>query len=298
VRSPVPRLADGFPGERLAVLPPAVLRRARALPVCRDLSVTHIGRFDQARGHYVVRPAGRPEHVLIVCLAGAGTVAIGHTSYRLHRGHGIVLPPRHAHRYAADMDNPWTIFWFHFVGRRAADYVAAIGAGAGHPQFWVQDIERLAHAFEECYPYVLGGYGDAELIGLSTGFARLLGLCRNLQRSINQRIRQTEDRVLRSLTLMRENLDRTLSLEHIARHAGLSVPHFAAMFRRQLHCSPIEFHIRLRMQRACELLESSDHTAAEIADALGYRDPLYFSRLFRRKIGQPPTAYRAANVHR
>ena len=260
--------------------------------------MTHTGRFDHVRGHYVSRPQGRPEHVLIICLAGEGRVRLEHASYHLRRGHGIVLPPRRAHSYAANMDNPWTIFWFHFVGRRAADYVAAVGAEPAHPRFWVQDIDQVAEAFEECYRHVLGGYTDAELIGLSTAFARLLGLCRNLQRSPSLRRRQTEDRVLRTLRFMRGNLHRSLKLEEMAQQAGLSVPHFGAMFRKQLNCPPLEFHIRLRMQRACELLETTGHTAAEIADALGYGDPLYFSRIFRQKIGQPPSAYRAANLHR
>jgi AraC family transcriptional regulator, arabinose operon regulatory protein len=294
--SSVLRMAEGFPGERLVVLPSAVVHRSHALPVCRDLCVTHIGRFDHVRGHYVARPRGRPEHVLMVCLAGEGKVKIEQTSYRLSRGHGIVLPPRRSHQYAADAKNPWSLVWFHFGGRRAAAYVGSLGAETG-PRFWVQDVDQVADAFEECYRYVLGGYQDAELFGLSTSFARLLGLCRTLQRSPSLRRRQTEDRVLKVLHLMRANLHRTMTLEEMGQQAGLSVPHFSAMFRKQLNCSPLEFHIRLRMERACALLESSSHTAAEIAYGLGYADPLYFSRLFRQKIGQSPSAYRESNTH-
>ena len=290
-------MAEGFPGERLTILPSAVVHRAHALPVCRDLCVTHTGRFDHVRGHYVSRPHGRPEHVLILCLAGEGRVKIEQTSHRLSRGHGIVLPPRRSHQYSADVKNPWSLCWFHFVGRRAAAYVSSLSADSESPCFWVQDVDQLADAFEECYRHVLGGYVDAELFGLSTSFARLLGLCRTLQRAPSLRRRQTEDRVLKVLHLMRANLHRAITLEEMARHAGLSVPHFSAMFRKQLNCSPLEFHIRLRMERACALLESTNHTAAEIAYGLGYADPLYFSRLFRQKIGQAPTAYRENNTH-
>jgi AraC-like DNA-binding protein len=292
VKPKVARIADGFPGERLTILPAAVTRRARRLPVCADLCVTHTGRFDHVRGHFVTRPQGRPEHILIVCLAGGGTVRLESHTHHLRAGHGIVLPPHRAHSYAADVRNPWSLFWFHFTGRRAQDYVAALDLEPVHPRFWVQDIAQLAEAFEECYSYVLGGYTDADLIGLSTAFARLLGRCRTLQRSASLRLRRTEDRVLRTLQFMRQNLHRTLTLEEIARHASLSVPHFGTMFRRQLNCPPLEMHIRLRMQRACELLETTDRTVAEIGAALGYDDPLYFSRLFRQKIGQPPTRYR------
>ena len=49
--------------------------------------------------------------------------------------------------------------------------------------------------------------------------------------------------------LSRVSAHRTLTLAEIAHHAALSVPHFGAMFRRQLNCSPLEMHIRLRMQR-------------------------------------------------
>lgn len=286
------RIADGFPGERLTILPEAVVRRARDRPVCRDLCVTHTGRFDRVQGHFVDRPHGRPEHVLIVCLAGKGRVKLESHSHHLSRGHGIVLPPRRAHAYIADARDPWSLFWFHFTGRKADDYVAALELDPAHPRFWVQDIEQLGDAFEECFSYVLGGYTNADLLGLSTSFSRLLGRCRTLQRSANLRLRQTEDRVLRALKYMRQNLHRTLTLEEFARHSTLSVPHFGAMFRRQVNCSPVEMHIRLRMQRACELLESSSLTVGEIGAALGYADPLYFSRAFRQKIGQPPTQYR------
>lgn len=295
--STVSRIADGFPGERLTILPSLVMQRAQALPVSRDLRVTHTGRFDHVKGHYVSRPHGRAEYVLIVCLAGEGRVTLERSAYRLSRGHGIILPPRRAHHYAADARNPWSLFWFHFVGRRAADYAGLLREGSASPRFWVQDVDQLADAFEECYRHVLGGHLDPELFGLSTSFARLLGLCRLLQRSSSLRRRQTEDRILKSLRFLRENLQRTLTLEEMARHAGLSVPHFSAMFRKQLNCSPLEFHIRLRMGRACALLESPARTAAEIAYGLGYADPLYFSRLFRRKIGLSPSAYRVINDH-
>jgi len=290
----LPRLAEGFPGERLTILPPLVVQRARQLPVCRDLCVTHTGRFDHVQGHYVERKGGRPEHVMIFCLAGEGRVQLGRASHRLACGHGIVLPPGQAHRYAADASAPWTIFWFHFTGRRARDYVAALGVRPGRPHFWVQDVDAVAEAFEDCYRHVRGGYTDAELFALSTSFGRLLGLCRALQRPAEARRRDAEDRVQRTLRFMRENLHRPVALGALAREAALSVPHFSAVFRRQMRCSPVEFHIRLRMQRACELLLTTPLAAGAIGTRLGYEDPLYFSRLFRKKIGVPPSAYRRA----
>jgi len=286
------RISEGFPGERLTILPPRVVERARRLPVCRDLCVTHTGRFDRVRGHYVERPHGRPEYVFILCLTGEGRVHVNRSTYHLHCGSGIVLPPNVAHRYEADVDAPWTVFWFHFVGKRAADYVAALGLPASGRVFWVQEVDAIAEAFEDCYRHVLGGYSDGELVALSTSFARLLGMCRSLQRSKNERRRLTEERITATLRFMRANIGNLLTLESLAHASSLSVPHFSAVFREQMKCSPIEFHIRLRMQRACELLLTTSLDVGEIARKVGYDDPLYFSRIFSRKVGISPRSYR------
>ena len=96
---------------------------------------------------------------------------------------------------------------------------------------------------------------------------------------------------------MRENLGRPLMLAEIARHAGLSVPHFSAMFRKQMNCSPIQLLTRLKLQHACQCLETTDGSIAEIAFSLGFEDPFYFSRNFTQHIGCTPTDYRKQTAH-
>ena len=285
-------MADGFPGERLTILPPAVLRRGHTLAGCRGLCVTHTGRFDHVHGHYVARPHGTREHVLILCLSGAGRGYLDGVGWSLRGGQGVLLPPGLPHDYTADPDNPWTLIWFHFVGAWAEEYAQIVGGVGRHRKFTVHNIEVLIEAFEECYRYVLGGYTDADLIGLSTCFARLLGLCRTLQRPANPRGRHSEDRVLRTIRFMREHLSRPISLEELAQTANLSIPHYSAMFKRQMNCSPVEFLTRLRLQKACERIESSNDTIAEIGYAVGFSDPLYFSRVFRRHMSVTASEYR------
>ncbi|HWL17513.1 MAG TPA: AraC family transcriptional regulator [Opitutus sp.] len=286
------RMADGFPGERLAILPPAVLRRAQMLPGCRGLCVTHTGRFDHVRGHHVSRPHGTPEHILILCLNGAGRGHLDGTGWTLRGSEGVLLPPGKPHDYTADVDNPWTLIWFHFVGAWAPEFARLVGGAGRCGKFAIHDVDVVIEAFEECYRHVLGGYTDADLIGLSTSFARLLGLCRTLQRPANPRRRQAEDRVLRTIRFMREQLTRAITLDELAGVAHLSVPHYSATFKRQMNCSPMEFLTRLRLQKACERFGHSSESIAEIAYALGFADPLYFSRVFRRHMGITATEYR------
>lgn len=276
----------------MTILPPAVLRRGQTLAGCRGLRVTHTGRFDRALGHYIERSRGAREHVLIFCLNGSGRGHLDGAGWSLRGGQGVLLPPGVSHDYAADLERPWTIIWFHFTGAWAEEYARILG-GAGRPKkFTVHNIEVVIEAFEECYRYVLGGYTDADLVGLSTSFSRFIGLCRTLQQPADPRRRRSQEQVLRTIRFMRENLSRSISLEELARAAGLSIPHYSAMFKRQMNCSPIEFLTRLRLQKACERIEHSDATIAEIGYAVGYGDPLYFSRVFRHHMGVTASEYR------
>ena len=64
------------------------------------------------------------------------------------------------------------------------------------------------------------------------------------------------------------------------------------MFRKELGCTPAEYWSRRRLSQAALFLQTTDQTVTEIAGSVGMDDPLYFSKVFRRAYGQPPTEYR------
>ena len=88
------------------------------------------------------------------------------------------------------------------------------------------------------------------------------------------------------------NIHRAITVAEIARVAGLSVRHCTRMFGLHLACSPLEFCIRQRMALAQNLLANTNQTVKSIAASLGYDNQLYFSALFRRRLGASPGAYR------
>jgi AraC-like DNA-binding protein len=286
------KIREGFPGQRLVILPPRIVTHSLESPICRSLLPTRIGRFNQAKYHFVERRHGAKEYILIVCLAGSGSCRLGSQDWRLEEGHAIVLPPDVYHRYESDQERPWTIFWVHFIGSAAPAYMEGIGVTIREPRFWIGDLAVVTDAFEETYRYVLSGYADKDLFALSTSFARLLGLCCIHQKSPLPRRRLAEDRVLQAIRYMRENVERRLTLRHCAQSAGWSAAHFSMAFRRQTNLSPIQFFTRLKMSHACELLKTTDLSMQEIAAGIGLNDPFYFSRLFHRHLRMSPTAYR------
>lgn len=105
------------------------------------------------------------------------------------------------------------------------------------------------------------------------------------------------ERIKRSINYMHQHLNASVSVSTMACQAGISQSHFFALFKQSTGLSPIDFFIRLRMERACELLESTMLSVKEVATALGYDDPFYFSRVFKVVNSMPPRDYRR-NTHR
>jgi len=285
-------IAEGFANQRLLVVPEHRVKEVAKLPVLRDLLVTHLGQFADAANHHVVRNHGTDEYVLIYCLAGRGGGEIAGDSFTLEAGDLVVLPPKIGHRYFAHPDAPWTIFWFHFTGERAADYVAALGIPEGEHILHTPSTDELQRAFEGTYRHALDGFSDAGLLGISTGFARMIGLFRRYARSRNNRARQAEDRVLRVIVALQDALPRRWTIEGMAKLAGMSPAHFSQCFKAQTGEAPMAYIIHQRMQRAAALMQRADATIGEIAALVGYEDPYYFSRLFKSVFGTSPRHYR------
>ena len=89
-----------------------------------------------------------------------------------------------------------------------------------------------------------------------------------------------------------EHLDGPLSLDELAGCVNLSATHFSRLFRRYFGSSPMHYVIQQRMARAASLLAETAAPIKQVAHAVGYDDPYYFSRLFKRTVGLAPGAYR------
>ena len=96
--------------------------------------------------------------------------------------------------------------------------------------------------------------------------------------------------------LMQRRLNGELDLEDLAKVAHLSKFHFIRRFRQLTGNTPIQYFIHLKMQHACRLLDSSEDPIKRIAAAVGYEDPYYFSRIFKRVIGVSPQHYRESRL--
>jgi AraC-like DNA-binding protein/quercetin dioxygenase-like cupin family protein len=99
-------------------------------------------------------------------------------------------------------------------------------------------------------------------------------------------------RLLPALDAMQRRHAEPVAVGTYARLAGLSEPQFRRVFGRAMGFSPVRHLARLRMERACWLLRHTSRTVEAIAGDVGYAEPAFFARVFRREMGTTPGAYR------
>lgn len=102
-----------------------------------------------------------------------------------------------------------------------------------------------------------------------------------------------DSNVRRALSFIDMNLHTHLSLDRVAREAGMSKFHFCRHFRSVMSMSFREFLARRRIERASALLRDTTRSVTEIYLEVGFKDLSHFGRVFRRITGQPPSRFRA-----
>ena len=98
----------------------------------------------------------------------------------------------------------------------------------------------------------------------------------------------------RALAFIDSHLGDDLTLPHMAEAVGVSPHHFAHVFRTTVGVAPHQYVIRRRVERAKELLDTTDLPIVEIALSVGCANQSHFSAMFHRVTGLTPHAYRAA----
>ncbi|WP_122518978.1 MULTISPECIES: AraC family transcriptional regulator [Pannonibacter] len=98
----------------------------------------------------------------------------------------------------------------------------------------------------------------------------------------------------RCLELMHARLSEDISLDELAAEARLSPFHFARMFKQSVGVPPRVYLTRLRMEKACELLETTDLPVTQIAQEVGYSSNQVLARIFIKHQRMSPTDYRRA----
>lgn len=104
--------------------------------------------------------------------------------------------------------------------------------------------------------------------------------------------KHTLSQIKSTVGLMQEQYRQKITLEDLAKMANLSTIHYARLFKRVMHYTPIEYLNYIRIQNAISLLVNTQLSVAEIAMQTGLNDSNYFSRFFKHYRAMTPTAFR------
>ena len=151
---------------------------------------------------------------------------------------------------------------------------------------------KCGEAFEELYACLNYHYSDVGLLAMTAELMRLLAKIKLLEAHIQPSQQSAEKRVMESVKFMQRHLNMMLSLEDLAAHSGQSVSYYSRLFRNRTGQSPMAYYLQLKVGKACELLDQTELSVRQISRELGYGDPYYFSRLFKKVQGVAPAIYR------
>lgn len=140
--------------------------------------------------------------------------------------------------------------------------------------------QYLLNACQHCYT----------LTGIKALLSRHLG--NYLETSLKQLKLENVKPIRIAKQYINEHYCEKISLEDVAQMVGLNSAYFSVLFKKETGVNFSNYLIDLRMEKAKELLRSTNDTMVAIADSVGYKDTRYFSQLFTKTVGIKPTLYR------
>lgn len=274
------------------VLPRSVIAQAEPQALLGAMIPTDVGYFPKATGHARERGDGIDQAVLIYCVMGAGWCKSEHGELAVAPGELLIVPPGVAHKYGADERRPWTIHWVHAKGRLLLPFLEELDARAAPRAVFIGKDPHTVALFEEVLEIAERGYAFAQLLQAGQALSHLLAVVIRRARETHKEADDTEQRVAHSIEYLKGNLQRSIDVRALAKLAGLSPSHYTALFKTRTGYAPIDYLARLRMHRACQLLDTTNLSVKSIAAMVGYKDQLYFSRAFRAINEVSPSEYR------
>ena len=276
----------------LRIVSPVIIRRnLEQHPLSRDCYPLATGYYETAYQHYMSRQR-HDDNILIYCFAGKGHLEAGGYNQQINAGELILLPSGTGHRYWADPSDPWSIYWCHFSGVQAAEYLQQIGPRDSASVISIGQLPALIAQFQTFLQATSNGFSTLAMVHAANMLKQLLTYLAVIV-SQDQHQGKNVFNVEEIQAFMLQNLDKKLNLDTLSSQAGLSKFHFSKKYQQVTGYSPIKHLIKMRMEYARYLVETSDSPIGEVAAKVGLDDPLYFSRQFKQVFGISPQFFRS-----
>lgn len=240
------------------------------------------------------RPNGMKGFIINITSQGEGTIFHGNDAFDVKTGDLLLFPPSATHFYHRKKDNAsWFHRWVYFRPRAFwnnwlcwHEQRSGVYLTQGLDNSTISQIERLFIDIEYISKSDMP-YRDDLAINL---LEQLLIRCKTIQPDVVSK--PLDPRVIEAMNYMTQNLNQNFTLEDIADFTCLSASRLGHLFRDEVGMTITQWRDDQRISRAKQLLVTTNYSVNHIGRIVGYTDPLYFSRVFKRKAGASPKLYR------
>lgn len=238
------------------------------------------------------RPKGRLDYQLLYVASGKAFFYFNGELREVPAGHMVLFQPRQEQRYEYYAADRPEVYWVHFTGSDVKNILRHYDIPLDRNVIYSGSSATYAYLFKEMIN---------ELQTCRTGYQELLEMYLRqifllVQRSWEERMPTVSSYLQEEIDYARkyfnEHYNEDISIEDYAQSRGMSVSWFLRNFKQMTMKSPMQYILNIRINNAVSLLETTDYNVTEISTIVGYDNPLYFSRIFKKQKGISPSDYR------
>lgn len=238
------------------------------------------------------RPRGRLDYQLLYIASGKAHFYFNGVEQIIPAGNMILYRPKEEQRYYYYGVDHTEVYWVHFTGNNVKNILRKYGIPdqahvihTGTSLEYKKIFLRLIQELKLCKPY----YEQVLVSYLEFLFVLI---CRLQKKKPKQKSSFLMDEMDKAVSFFHANYNNNISIDHYSRKHGMSISWFIRNFKDYTGATPTQYILSLRISNAQSLLESTTYNITEIASIVGYDNPLYFSRLFKKQCGVSPTEFR------
>ena len=211
---------------------------------------------------------------------------------KIKAGDIFLLFPGEWHSYHPSGTKGWKSYWIGFKGKNIDDRVKAGFLSPEKPIYHVGYSNEIIALYEEAYKTAQeeAAFAQQTMAGIVN---HLIGKMYSLERNIVlSKDAKHVDMINKARLRIRETLEDTLTIQEIAQELGISYSSFRKLFKEHTGFAPALYQQNLKLQRAKELLSTTDESIKGIAYRLNFESPDYFSAKFKNQTGMKPSDFR------
>ena len=268
------------------VIPVFLLNKLKQHPLTLGLYPISLGQSSQNSG-YQINQQKMNHHCLVYCQSGEIILNDNGKLQRIKRGDIVLKSPSQSLQIQTQANQNHDYYWINFTGDLAVDFAQRLLMKMDNDKAHVGDLTNIFNDFDELLALGQKGYTATNVIHAVHVLQQALSFLA-LQLRLNAFNKSSKFDLESIENLMRNNLHNELNLDTLAHYSQLSKYHFCKKFKELTDSTPIQHYINMKMHKACFLLDNTTDAIRQIAEVLGYSDPYYFSRLFKKTVGMSP----------